>query len=279
MTKAILDNTIFYSVAEYRNPNEITKPLRRTADHFGIPLIFPIYSGERNRSHIDVKMSQMIPILEQWLRVGKEYCIFVDARDAVFVDTAENILHTYNAIAPTGVLFNADKLGIPYPFKNSEVVSKIQQNYGIAGVVNSGAFAGRINKVLELFRQGIEISRCLERDDFSHPALSHFDNASLEAMRKDRGRICLSDQFPIQMLQCLGSELVHVDKNKSLLAIFDLCYPFVHHRQEERAFGDCRYIGEAAILHSPWMSKNVVAWRAWIEECILETPHPFAPNL
>ena len=269
MSRATLENTIFYSVAEYDNPDEITKPLRKTANHFEIPLVFPIYGGETNRRHIDVKTSKMIPFWEQWLQEGREHCFFVDARDTVFVDTPENILQTYNAMAPVGVLFNADKIGIAYPFMNEEVVSKIQQNYGITGFVNSGMFAGRINTVLELFRQSIEIAYSLARGDYSHPALSHFDSTSKDAMRKHKEWICLSDQFPIQMLQCIGSELVQVDKNKKLLALFDGCYPSVQQREREQSSGDCQYIGEAAILHSPWMSKDVVQWNAWVESCVL----------
>jgi hypothetical protein len=215
-------------------------------------------------------MLQMIPFLEQWLREGRKYCIFVDARDTAFVETAENILQCYNAIAPAGILFNSDKMGIAYPFKNDEFVSKIRQHYGITGIANSGLFAGRIEMVLELFRQSIEIVRSIERDDYSHPALLQFDNASKNAMRNEKERICLSDQFPVQVLQCIGSELVQVDKDKRLLALFDNCYPFVCRRQEERSFGDCQYIGEAKVLHSPWMSADVTMWNVWVEECILK---------
>jgi len=267
--EATSENTVFFSVAAYKKPDEITKPLRKTADHFGIPLTFPVYGGEWNRNYIDTKMLRVIPFLEQWLREGREHCFFVDARDTVFVDTAENILRTYNDIAPTGVLFNTDKMGISYPFRNDEVVSAIKQNYGITGFVNSGMLAGRIEKVLTLFRQGIEIAYYLGQDDYSHPALSHFSDASKEAMRKEKEKLCLDDQFVTQMLQCIGSELVQVDTSKRLLALFDGCYPVVRQRQKERSLGDCEYIGEAAMLHSPWMSADIERWNAWIEECVL----------
>jgi hypothetical protein len=264
--RATLENTVFYSVAAYEYPDTVTAPLRRTAEHFGIPLQFPIYGGS-HCSNYDTKIVRSLPILERWYQEGKEHCFFVDARDTVFVDTAENILKAYNALNLAGVLFNVDKMNTPWPLGCNEMREKITERFGATGFVNSGLFACRLDNLIALWRKCIELHDYICRNDYTHPALIHFCNATKAEIQRGQDQWSKSDQFPIQLLQTVGCNDIQVDREKRLLSLFDdPPFPSLRHRQSERFAGDIQYIGKAKILHSPWMSQQPLLWNCWIKD-------------
>jgi hypothetical protein len=248
----------FCSVACYENAHEVIAPLQRTAEHFDVPLEFPIFKQEHNdASYLDLKCLQLLPSLEQWADEGTEIVFFVDARDTVFVDTAERMIDRYNEINPTGILHNGDWFF--YPLDTMEMFQ------GQIGIANSGLCCGKIGSFIALFKSFLEIKNAIQNGDFTHPALSF----SPEVCRViGTGRYLGNDQFYAQLLHRSGSPLIQVDVEKKLLSMFCGCYPPLHPRTPYGG-NDKEYIGEAMILHSPWMACDRKLWNEWIEREVL----------
>ena len=164
------------------------------------------------------------------------------------------------------MLFNTGRLSYCWPCDEREVIQKVVFNYGNRGVVNSGLFCGKIERILELFRQAAELYGAYINDNFEHPVLCVFSEDMKGVLRKNRGVYRKSDQFFLQLLQTAGNSIIQVDKDKHLLALFADKYPYMHNREHSRNFADLEYVGRASVLHSPWMSRSVLAWNGWIDE-------------
>jgi len=275
--QATLDNTIFYSVAKYPDLNNVVRFIKKTADYFAIALQFPIFEkGDLHPNHqnhdkvdyVDIKIRRILPFLEQWKTDGKKYALYADARDVVFVDTAQNILDTYNNMNVSGVLFNADDFCKTWPCKQWQYTSKIVNQYGGHGVINAGLFIGMIDDIIELFNQILELQERFYHNDFSYYVFKHFNEALINDIAQNKDLYKNDDEYYIQLLQYTNSQLIQTDKDKLLLGWFRDCFPLVHDRQPRRTYCDHTYIGTAKVLHcSRFM--NTICWDAWINEEIL----------
>lgn len=277
MEYANTNNTVFFSIAEYADPDYVTEPIRLTADYFGIPLEFAYYGIGNYKCNSETKFNKIIPYLKKQQERGKEYCLFCDARDVVFVDTPESILQRYNSMKVCGVLFNANSFCGTWPCEVIHYTNTIVQIYGGRGVVNSGVYIGKIRDVLTLIQDSIRIIACVRNDTFNSSLLSAFTPEIITNFKENKETYTNSDQFAIQTLQYLSHPLIKVDKEKEIFAVFGEKYPFVHERHPRRCYavdwsvlGDDCYIGNACILHSPWLSKNRTAWITWIKEEVLK---------
>lgn len=277
MNKANVENTIFFSVAEYENPDFVTEPLRMTADHFKIPLEFAIYGGKSYRCNSETKFNKILSFLYKQQFLGKEFCLFCDARDVVFVDTAANILNRYNALNSTGVLFNANSFCGTWPCELYDYTKTIVENFGGRGVVNSGVYIGSIQNVISLIQDSINLIENVATDDYDNVLFETLTPELVINFKEHKHKYISSDQFAIQTLQFLSHPLINVDSEKQLFAVFGEKYPLVHKRINRNCFavnwetlGDDCYIGKAKILHSPWLSKNRIAWITWIKEEIIK---------
>lgn len=270
---ATLENTVFYSIACYENVEEVIAPLVQTAEYFGVPIQFPILENHKSDYACNYdKIAKSLPFLEHWLSEGKEYAFFNDVRDTVYVDTAEHILQAYNESEISGVLFNTDRTGCCWPCDSQEIRDRIAKQYGNTGIVNSGLFCGKIEQILTLFRQAIDLHDAYICDNFGHPILAAFNEKTQDVLRANRKIYQRSDQFFLQLLQAAGSSIIQTDKEKKLLSLFTR-FPSVCNRDASLNLANKAEIGSAKILHSPWRSRDVSAWKKWIDDeiCRRET--------
>lgn len=273
MNNANIENTVFFSIAEYDTPDVVTAPLRMTAEYFGIPLDFAFYGTGCYKCNSETKFNKILPYLYKQLNRGKEYCLFCDARDVVFVDSADNILNAYNSMNITGVLFNANSFCGTWPCEDSNYTETIINKFGGRGVINSGVYIGRIVDVIALINDSIKIIESVMSENYNAYGANTFSSNLIRDFKIHKEKYTNSDQFAIQTLQYLSHPLLSVDKNKELFAVFGEKFPFVHERKQRNCYavdwsvlGDDCYIGNAKILHSPWLSKNRIAWNTWIKE-------------
>lgn len=270
------NNTVIFSIAEYEDPDYVTAPIRLTADYFGIPLEFAYYGTGNYKCNSDTKFNKILPFLQKQQEQGKEYCLFCDARDVVFVDTHENILKKYNSMNVDGVLFNANSFCGTWPCEISQYTTRIVNLYGGRGVANSGVYIGRISNVLTLIQDSLRVIESVRTETFDTPFFSILTPEIIANFKENKKVYANSDQFAIQTLQYTSHPLIEVDTKKEIFAVFGDKYPFIHNRKPKDCYavdwsvlGDDSYIGDATILHSPWLSKNRVAWITWIKEEIL----------
>ena len=268
---ATINNTVFYSIARYPNLDWSLQALKTTAEYFQVSIIFPIYDSEAYVSHTQHKFVDMIPFLEQWQKDGKEYVMFVDARDVVFVDTADNILSAYNEMNVDGILFNADAWDTVWPCKSHNFSSRVIQNVGGDGIANSGVFIGRIIDVLKLFYTSVEVCEYLRKQDYSHPLLndlSYDDICCIEdpTYNPFGHGLYYNDQFCVQLHQYHNDPLIKVDVNKELLAWFQWDYPSIDKTQGVLVHNDI-HIGTAKVLHNS-RQKDQCFWNYWAETIV-----------
>ena len=271
------DNTVFFSIAEYENPDLITKPLRLTADYYGIPLDFAVYGGGNYNCNSETKVNKVLPYLKKQQAAGKVFCLYCDARDVVFVDSADAILQKYNSMNVVGVLFNANSFCGTWPCEIESYTDTIVRKYGGRGVINAGVYIGRIDDVITLIEDSIMVIDCVRSGQYEPSLRSSLSSELISNFRENRSKYTNSDQFAIQTLQFLSHPLIKADTDKELLAVFGEKYPFVKERRPRNCYavdwsclGDDFYIGNAKVLHSPWLSKNRVAWNTWIREEVLQ---------
>ena len=224
----------------------------------------------------ETKFNKILPYLRNKLIEGKEYCLFCDARDVVFVDTTDAILEKYNSMNIDGVLFNANSFCGTWPCEVESYTDSIVRQYGGRGVVNSGVYIGRISDVISLIEDAIIVINGVRNEDYSNALFSFLPDELINDFNKNKNKYSNSDQFAIQTLQFLSHPLIKSDNEKELFAVFGEKYPFVKDRKPKNNYavdwyclGDDSYIGDAKVLHSPWLSKNKIAWRTWIREEVL----------
>jgi len=278
-------NTIFVTAAAWQDWQVKTDVIRRSAEKRGIDLILfdagkPWYNYYENK----------IVHLRKWLldysrhRPEIEYMVFADARDAVFVKERDEILALCRQFDDERVWFNADKPMYPWPVQAAWFASRIALKYGAAGIANSGVYAGRIDRILELWNRCIDI-HCFFSGNESKPgsieqlikeAINDTPGSRFRMSRCSGAEACLgSDQFHVQVLQAKWDDIVAVDTNRTAFAAFSDDWPTLSNRQ----CSGLMPLGTAGILHSPWLfprtkmhePNNADGWRQWaVREKIID---------
>jgi len=185
----------------------------------------------------------------------------------------------FHEMAPTGVLYNTDVMGLTYPARNVEFRKRVIQAHGLKGIANSGLFMGSIADIIRTYTLGIEILDAYVLDNNEHPAFSWMDPfvwGDFKAYKNSAtnkavgGTLCTDDQLAVQLIQVLMPELAVGDKDKRLMAIVYGEYPDVHNRRRESHYGDTAYIGDALMMHAPFPAADPIIWPAYVREHILQ---------
>ena len=276
MNKATLDNTVFVTVCDYLNPEEVLAPLKRTADYFGVPLSFASY-GQPYKNHLD-KFLKVQSFLEEQPESVK-YAFFVDCRDTLFTDTAENILAAFNALYTGGVMTQSGGAGLAKDMFSWIIATKIASAYTWRGFACSGGYCGNISAMKSLLGQCIELHHNLVNRDLSDPRVALY--LSDRCCETWFNRAVVDDEFLFHLIQTSGTSLIKPDLNKELMALFGNRRPAVHtdtpehiplvERRQQFLPHDIRSVGTAKIIHSPRLSRHAEYWNSFIEQEIF--PH------
>ena len=266
MDRATLDNTVFITICDYSNADEVSAPIKRTAEYFGIPLTFISY-GATFGGMID-KLSKTLVSLKQ-LPGTIQHVFFVDGRDVVFVDTVQSIIDEYNLCYDGGVLFAGANRHNLYPYRDIELEKRIEAVHGKQGFVNSGTYAGQVTAVIALLERLLELSEMFRKND-DDPIVRLF--CCNPAFIANKERYLSSDQFLIQALSIDCHSAIRIDEHKRLFGFFGgRTFPPLHPRKYyPNGTEDFNYIGSAKILHSHNLSQDRGAWNDWITSMILQ---------
>ncbi|MCL2744621.1 MAG: hypothetical protein FWE67_12285 [Planctomycetaceae bacterium] len=254
------DNTVFISIAAWRDADVQTEIFRRSALKQNIPVVWLDYGKEWQGfyQHKIISVQQELCILRER---GFRYVVFTDSRDVVFTGSAAEITARMPQLEQGGVLFAADKPGTTFPLRNPWFRKTVAARWGSA-VLNSGTYAGSIDAVLTLFD---ECTRLREKMKVltGNPA-SLTERALLEGKKH-----VYDDQFYFQILQMQGHPCIQIDTDKRLFAMFDWEFPNVKNR-DALPPEDERSIGTALVLHSPWLAGQNPLWTQWaVDEGII----------
>ena len=273
--RANAKNTIFATVAAWPDWKEKTHVIRRSAERYGIDLLL-VGAGDSWKNYYENK----IVALREWLmryrtaRPEVHYLVFVDARDAVFVKQRDEIIELLEDFDEEKVTFNTDRRMVTWTVRAHWFAQRISLKYGMDGIANSGLYAGRIDRVLEMYDQCIALKRFFNSKE-QRPGT--VEGVLKQAIRDDGGPFTIaryarseqhfeSDQFYIQLLQAQWSDLIAVDIERRVFAGFSDGWPTLANWQSNGTMP----LGTAGILHSPWMfhrekmtPENVAAWEDW----------------
>jgi hypothetical protein len=255
-------NTVVVSVAAWNDADFRTEIFRRSAEKQGIKVHFIDYGAEW-QGFYQHKITNLRRELLKQKENGIRYALFADARDVVFVGSAEEIINRFALMDQGNILFAADKPQTVFPFQEpwfqKALAAHCSNGYG---VLNAGTYAGNIVAILSLFD---ECDRLRE----TACQLNGMPTIPLErALIEGKKFYFDDDQFFVQILQAQGYPGIHVDTEKQLFAVFDHEYPPIRERislppEDERS------LGTALILHSPWLSKKETEkgeslWKQWV---------------
>jgi hypothetical protein len=259
-------NTLFVSVAAWSDAKIQTEIFCRSAEKQGINVQFIDYGAEW-QGFYQHKITNLRTALLNWKSDCFRYAIFTDARDVVFAGSAVEITERLIQLDQGGVLFAADKPRTVFPFQEPWFQKAMTERCN-GRVLNAGTYAGNIETILTLFDE------CDHLRETAHQ-LTGIPTTPIErALFKGKKHYFDDDQFYLQLLQLQGYPGIHIDTKKQLFAVFDHEFPPVQERNKLPS-EDERAIGNALILHSPWLSKlksddGESLWKQWaIQEGIV----------
>jgi len=274
MNNARTDNTLFVTVCDYPNPAEMCATLRRTADHFGIPLSFASWGG-RFADFYD-----KIPKVHHFLKMQPdpiEYVFQLDCTDVVFTDTVENILASFNEVyTPGTVLFQrCAEITRPLGLYSYVVVGEIAKNFSRTGLGCGGLFCGECSAVFSLLERCIALKKKIQDRDTSDPLVALYlrDPYSQNDLSLARGMA--NDELFYHLIMAGEPHRIKVDDQKRLLSMLrgallsqaDEPALSLEHRRGLSPFEN-QSLGTARILHRPGL-RDREPWDAWVDQNIL----------
>ena len=156
---ATRENTVFITVAAYKDHESETAALRKSAADYGVPLVIND-TDEPWRSFYYNKIEQVHGHLSRLREAGKEFAFFLDSRDVVFVEPLDSILQKFNDLYDGRVIFNQDVLGKIWPSHNENLRLAVEEAMGSQYArLNSGVYAGRIEDMLTIQQLAIDLRR------------------------------------------------------------------------------------------------------------------------
>lgn len=230
--------------------------------------------GEAWFGYYHHKIIRLRDTLLDWRR-GRphlRYVIFTDSRDVVFIKSREAILSLLDDADDEKVLFSLDNKLRTWPMERIWLAHRIALKFGIDGIVNSGCYAGRTDRVVEMLTECIRIHDTLVSGAVESNTIESLLLAEVEK------RHLSSDQFHLHAMQALWSDLVDVDVRRRVFACFRDEYPPVKTAPHLCDNGTMP-LGTAGILHSPWMlhrddhrPETESAWKEWaLSEDIIDS--------
>jgi len=252
-TLATSDNTVFLSVAAYRNYESVTVALRKSAADHGVPLVF-CDIGESWRGFYHHKIETMSEHLKRMRDKGKRFAFVLDSRDVVFIEPLDSILAKFNAINDERVIFNQDVHGKIWPSHHAHLAQVIEDVMGSPYTrLNAGIYAGTIDSILKIQHLAIELRREL-KEGCPRPGMS-------TTLFQDIGaRFTDDDQHLYQLCLTYLPELFRVDNDKELCAVMWQYPKDIRECSKDQQRHDV--INNAAIIHSPWLAREP-EWDDW----------------
>jgi hypothetical protein len=168
------------------------------------------------------------------------------------------VINKFNGLHDGRVLFGRDLIGCIWPCQSPRLLAAIQVANGLYSIPNGGSIAGTIDQVLTFYQHCIEIHEEIKQCIYRPGIIQILSGNILPEYIDD-------DQFLFQIAAVYYPELIQIDVDKVLFATFNDAYPNLVNRswEDPRNNGSVLF---APILHSPWMSRNVSAWKSWAEE-------------
>lgn len=250
--RATGDNTVFLTVTAYSDYELQAMTLRQSAADHGIPIVL-CDAGESWHSFYHHKIERMGEHLKRAHDDGKHFAFILDCRDVVFIDTLDTVLEKFNAMNDGRVIFNHDMPGAIWPSLNDDLLRAMEEAMGSEHArLNAGMIAGNIETMLQIRHHAMEIRRELKEGSPRH-------GISKRLYQEIGAGFLDDDQHLYQLCLTYYPELFHIDYNKELFALL-MSYP-----KEVREYSDDPkrhdVINHAAIVHSPWLSRE----SEWIE--------------
>ena len=253
---ATRENTVFLAIAAYKDYEQHTFTLRKTAEKCGIPLLL-CDQGERWQGFYRHKIEKMQSHLENLFAVGKRFAFILDGRDVAFIDPLDVVLRKFNKLNRGRAIFNHDVPGKIWPSHNEtlqrEIAGKVHSEHPR---LNAGMIASDIVTLLKIQAHATAIRDSLLSGK-SQDAFVRKIHHEIGAAHHD------DDQHLYQICLACYPEMFHIDCERELFAVI-MSYPNVMH---EHSNDPTRHdvIHHAAILHSPWLSRGS-DWNEWTLE-------------
>ena len=266
------NNTTFLTVAAWPNWHEKIDVFLRSAKKQGLEIEL-LDCGEKWQGYYHHKIRRLHDRLTGWQkeRPYLKYVVFTDARDVVFIKNRREIFSLLVDADDEKVLFALDNKLRTWPFTRIWFAHRIALKFGNDGILNSGCYVGRIDRVLELLSECKRLHEVL--------CTGKVKPATIEGMlhAEIRPEHLNSDQFHLHAVQALWSDLIAVDVERRVFACFKGGFPLIKTAPELGSNGEMP-LGTAGILHSPWMlhrdekvPEAKDAWRHWaLNEGIIE---------
>ena len=249
------ENTVFLTVVAFEDYEAKTVALRKSAEEHGVTLVF-CDAEQEWQGFYRHKIANMQTHLRGLYEKGKRFAFILDSRDVIFIENIDVILHKFNALDSGRAIFNHDVAGKIWPSHNETLRLEIEKRMNsVHARLNAGMIAGKIETLLKIQELATELrSELLQerpRDGFVGEVFQEIGTAHLD-----------DDQHLYQMTLACYPELFQIDYAKQLFAVL-MSYP-----QDMNEYSDdpTRHdvVNGAAIVHSPWLSRN----QKWVKRAI-----------
>ena len=268
---ATAKNTVFTTICDYPNPEMVSEPLLRSAEHFGIDVQFASY-GQPFRCLFE-KFPKMYNYLRH-LPSSIEYAFFMDCRDSVFAGTAEMILRNFNDVYTDGILLQAYREAAVRGYVSPVLIKRMAGNAPHHPIACSGCYAGAVSELIPVLERAMELRRNIDAlnlgaatvvDELAKIYLD--DPGSASSIHK----LDAHDEFMFQLLQ-ITDPRIHLDHDKHVSAFFsvaDADKRFLSLPQRrELPVSDIASVGTAYIFQAPGLSKRLYLWGQWVDHVI-----------
>ena len=258
--KATPQNTIFVTAATERNFDYfVVMSTARKCDVFVHLLRTEITPPD----FWGMKVRPLYRHLKEQKTAGKQYFVFFDAYDVIFLKHRDEILQRFNDVYDGRVIFSADYPRSLYPYTDSTeafahdasksgwLIDYLQNgDTETSRMLNAGLYAGRIDHGIELIE-----TAALVQSDFRHQRLRLPVD---ERLYRDlsAAKLRLDDQMAFWMAMLQYPHLFHIDARKEFLTVaatrLMMNNELDSYRQTTftRPHKDGTCLGNAVILHS-----------------------------
>ena len=278
--KATTNNTIFVTAATERTQNFlVVMSTARKNDIF----VHVLTSDAFPPDYWGMKMRPLHEYLRVQKAAGKEYVLFFDAYDVIFLAHRDEIITRLNELYDGRVIFNADYPRSLYPYTRHDylfahepekafwLIDHIQNgDTETSRLLNSGLFTGHIDDVLKLFDAVADVKKRFVQRTLSSPFTDRlYEDISAKKFHID-------DQMSFWMTMIHYPELIRVDSHKEFLSVaatkFMLDGELENYRKvtRDRPIKDGTCIGNALVVHSAggnWRNMGFV-WQHQLYEPI-----------
>lgn len=270
MNDATISNTIFVSVADYKDAEHRTRHLRMTAEKYGVPIQWASW-GHKWEGFIS-KYIKMLAFLQQTSSSIK-YVYFLDARDCVFVKPVDVILQELNEVFLDGILFNVNRSPLHADFMIPAIYEHLcmASLAGKFGNLNSGLYVGKKETLMRYYRRVLELREEIMSGGWQRNEMLKriVESERYQDVIKTRTLYNDDEFMALVVMTCGFDRAIRGDVGKQHLSTFGHRFPDVHDRRLQSVFAN-HAIGTASILHCHHLShEKSQEYARWVEEHIV----------